>query len=273
LGYAPEAVITAVLVIAGLTINGSSHLQDHSKLALEVLLGVFEIVFLFSRRIERRLKALADDSLTVIPRDRLGRVLYQHLDDQRTKLLTRAEQLADQSDCELEKHEMYAELIGLTNAVTLVKSGHTDGTIVAISSTNVEDFEEEPLAGAYLHANRVAVERHIHVRRLFLLDAQQAKASEVVSLLTKHDAALKLQQARGGRQSGTRWLLKSQIPFEDRAEDFALFADGPLVIQAPGGVRFELTQDDKKISRALDTFDRLWNHPDVRQVVDLYGPK
>jgi hypothetical protein len=261
-----------LLVIAGIIINSSSHLQDHSKLALEILLGVFEIVFIFSRRIERRLKVLADDSLTVIPRDRLGRVLYQHLDDQRIKLLTRAEQLADQSDCELEKHEMYAELIGLTNAVTLVKSGHTDGKIVAISSTNVEDFEEEPLAEAYLHANRVAVERHIHVRRLFLLDAQQVRANEVVGLLAKHDTALKPSTTHG-RQSGARWLLKSQLPPEDRAEDFALFADGPLVIQAPGGARFELTQDDMKVSRALDTFDRLWNHPEVHQVADLRGQR
>jgi hypothetical protein len=232
-----------------------------------VLLGVFEIVFVFFRVIVRRIDTLTHDYLTVIPRDRLSRVLYKHLDSQRAGLLTRASRLAEHLACELEKHEMYGELIGLTEIVTEHYAGHHDGVIWAISSVNIEDFDDEPLADAYLEANRKAAIQRVKVCRLFLLEERQTKDRQVIALMKKHADAL------GGEDvtsdSGVKWLLRSTLDLSDQLQDFALFAGGALVSQNVGGALAELARDEIKISRATDVFERLWNRPDAHRVSEL----
>jgi hypothetical protein len=262
--------VTAALVIVGIGVNSSSDLDNSAKVSIEVLLGTLEVVFISLRIILRTLRRLARDSLTVIPRDGLTRVLYRHLDERRTDLLDRVRQLTSQSDCELEKEEMYSELIGLTDIVAGFHGGHLAGTISAISSTNIEDFDEEPLAEAYLDANGRAVARHVIVRRLFLIDHNQAGDRAVKALIRRHHAALTdSDPTLRGSGSGVRWMLKSHVPAKDQNEDFAVFALEALVVQGSGGQRYELTQDLTKIERAVEAFHRLWDHDRVKEVSDL----
>lgn len=261
-----EIGVTAGLIITGIFI-GYSGLADSSKFALAVLLGVFEIVFLFSRLISRRIDALARDYLTVIPRDLLSAVLYQHLDLQRATLLNRAERLADHHLCELAKHEMYAELIGLTQIVREFYAGGPKGNILAISSVNIEDFEDEPLAEAYLESTRRAVEENVTVCRLFLLDQRQTKDRQVASLLRRHEEAL------GGDSTsddaGVKWVAKSTLDRKDQFQDFALFADDVLIAQNMSGDLAELGFEEVRVNRARETFQRLWSSSDAKRIVDL----
>ena len=268
LGYTLDIAVTALLLIAVLQVNSNEDLEESSKIALEVLIATLEIVFVGLRIIMRRLRKLATDTLTVIPRDRLSKTLYLHLDSQRGALMDRTSHLVEQSDCELEKHEMYAELIGLTDVVTQHSSAPPSRSISAISGINIEDFEEEPLAEAYLDANRRAVGDGVVVRRLFLLDQTQAKDRRLKNLVKKHNAALTGSGVARRQGSGAKWMLKSHAPYTDQNEDFALFANEALVTQAPGN-RFELTQDLGKVRRAAEVFSRLWNNEHARDVADL----
>jgi hypothetical protein len=264
--YSLEVALTAGLFIASIFV-GYSNLASGSKFSLVVLFGVFEIVFVFSRHITRRIDALARDYLTVIPRDMLSTVLYQHLDSQRTDLLERAKRLSDHHLCELEKHEMYSELIGLTDIVRKRYSGGPKGRIWAISSVNIEDFDDEPLAEAYLDATRMAVRDDVAVCRLFLLDQWQAEDGQVAALLRRHEEAL------GGNphsdESGVKWLLKPGLARGDQNQDFALFADDVLVAQSMAGDLAELGFDEVKVSRALATFRRLWRSSGAQRIDSL----
>lgn len=264
--YSLDIAVTAGLFITGIFV-GYSDLANSSKFSLAVLLGVFEMVFIFSRIITRRIDALARDYLTVIPRDMLSSVLYQHLDLQRATLLRRAKRLADHHLCELEKHEMYAELIGLTEIVREFYAGGPRGKIWAISSVNIEDFEDEPLAEAYLGATSRAVEEEVSVCRLFLLDHRQIEDRQVAALLRRHDQAL------GGDASsdnnGVKWLPKASLQRADQFQDFALFADDVLVAQNMSGDLAELGFDDVKVSRARETFKRLWADSSAERITSL----
>jgi len=264
--YTLEIGVTAGLFIAGIFI-GYSSLANSSKFSLAVLLGVFEIVFIFSRVITRRIDALARDYLTVIPRDLLSSVLYQHLDLQRATLLRRAKRLADHHLCELAKHEMYDELIGLTEIVREFYAGGQRGTIWAISSVNIEDFEDEPLAGAYLGATHRAVQEDVTVCRLFLLDQRQAKDRQVAALLRKHDEALGSKAAP--EDAGVKWLPKWELQRGDQFQDFALFADDVLIAQNMSGDLAELGFDEVRVNRARETFHRLWSDPRAQRIAGL----
>lgn len=256
-------------MITGL-VMANTNFDDSEKFALAVLLGALELIYLFGRSVTRRLKQLSTDSLTTLPRDKLSPLLHDHLSFQRSELLARADQLGDQSDCELSTHEMYRELLGLTHVVAETRAGHATGSILAISSINIEDFEDEPLAEAYLAANRTAVEKHVLVQRLFLLDQAQTEDGQVIGLIKKHEKALggKDGQAQPNA-SGVKWLLKSQITLSDQSEDFALFAHEALMMQAQAGQRVELTQDIKKVTRAYQTFSRLWSAKGAKHPADL----
>lgn len=266
--YTVEIGLAAGLFIAGIFV-GYSGLATSSKFALGVLFAVFEILVIFLRAITRRINDLARDYLTVIPRDRLSPVLYQHLDLQRTTLLERAKRLADHHLCELAKHEMYAELIGLTDIVTAVYAGGQKGRIWAISSVNIEDFDDEPLAEAYLGATRKAMRESVTVCRLFLLDHRQERDRQVAALLRKHDEAL------GGPSvsddAGVKWLSKTEIPRSDQFQDFALFADDVLVTQSMSGDLAELGFDAIRVNRASDTFKRLWENSQAQRISELPG--
>lgn len=252
-----DVAFTAGIIIAGL-ILANTDVVEEGKFALGVLLATLEIMWIFGRTIQRDLRNLMADTVVVIPRDSLSGLLHEHLSHQRVELLDRAGKLSDQYDCELRPHDMYRELIGLTNVVSKHRAGHATGSILAISSINIEDFDEEPLAEAYLNANREAVERYVNVQRVFLLDSQQAADGLVRKLINRHHKALTGSRASEGGESGVKWILKTQVPPGDRNEDFALFADEALVTQAASGRRVELTQDKDKISRAYATFQRLW---------------
>jgi hypothetical protein len=264
--YTLEIAVTAGLFITGIFVSYSS-LANSSKFSLAVLFGVFETVFIFSRIITRRIDALARDYLTVIPRDVLSTVLYQHLDLQRATLLKRAKRLADHHLCELEKHEMYAELIGLTEIVREVYAGGQKGKIWAISSVNIEDFDDEPLAEAYLDATRRAVQEEVTVCRLFLLDQRQAKDRQVAALLRKHEEALGGDSASA--DAGVKWLSKVNLQRADQFQDFALFADDALVAQNMSGDLAELGFDEVKVNRARETFQRLWTDEGTQRIEDL----
>src|SRR4029077_9031797 len=69
LDFAIEVLVAAGIIIVGLSVAAADSIDESSKIALAILLGTFEISFLFFRAILRRLKRLATDSLTVIPRD------------------------------------------------------------------------------------------------------------------------------------------------------------------------------------------------------------
>jgi hypothetical protein len=269
--YVIDVAFTASIIIIGLFLTTTS-IAEGSKFALAVLLATLEIMYLFGQSIRREVKHLVADALTVIPRDGLSALLHEHLNEQRTELLTRAEKLKDQYDCDLKSQDMYRELIGLTNAVSRHRAGATTGSVLAISSINIEDFEEEPLAEAYLEANRDAVSRYVTVQRVFLLDQQQAADGQVRGLIARHEKALK-GDPDGFGESGVKWLLKSQVPLADRAEDFALFAEEALVTQGRSGRRVELSQDREKMARAFATFERLWGLQIAKPPADLVPGK
>jgi hypothetical protein len=267
LGITLDIAVTLGLVVTGLMVANSS-LPETAKVPLVILLAVCEIIFLFSRLIFRQLRRIERNSLIVIPHEGLCRIISEHLDQQRTKLLSRAAKLEARHTCDLEKPDMYDELIGLTEVVTRVCGGRANARIDAISSTNIEDFEDEPLAEAYLDANRRAVDQRVRVRRLFVLDEQQARDRRVRNLIHEHAAALTNSDGRAAG-SGVRWILRSHVPAADRRQDFALFAQEALVTQAPSGERFELSQDLDKVERAVETFQRLWSHAQVQAVREL----
>jgi len=266
-----DVAFTGGVVIAGLVMANTS-LDTTSKFALAVLLGTFELVYLFGRSVTRRLRQLSADSLTTLPRDKLSPLLHDHLSFQRSELLDKATQLGEQSDCELSTHDMYRELLGLTEVVTKTRAGFATGSILAISSTNIEDFEDEPLAEAYLEANRDAVEQFVVVQRLFLIDQAQAEDRQVIGLIKKHEQSLVGKDGKPLNQrtsSGVKWLLKSKLSLPDQAQDFALFANEALMTQAPAGQGVELTQDIAKIRRSYEAFVRLWSRKDARTPGDL----
>jgi hypothetical protein len=264
--YSLELFVNFCLAIAGIFL-GYSSLANSSKFSLAVLFGVFDVVFIFFRVITKRIDALANDYLTVIPRHKLSNVLYQHLDSQREQLLDRASQLATQKSCELEKHEMYKELIGLTQIVTQYYGARRARTIWAISRVDIEDFDEEPLAEAYLEANRAAVAQNVDVRRLFLLDGGQVESRRVKHIVERHNNVL--QRSDADAQPAVRWLLRSELSAFDQAQDFALFATEALVIQSATGGLSELTHDERKIQRADEVFLRLWSHQQAHSVAEL----
>lgn len=265
LSYLPDIIFTLSMVVTGFLV-AMSDLDDGSKIAVSALLATLNVTVIFGRSISRRLKALATDSLTVIPREELCRVIHEHLNHQREQLLNRASKLSKIHSCELEKHEMYAELIGLTDVVAKYRANTRAGTIIAISSTNIEDFDEEPLAEAYLNANRNAVSQGVVVRRLFLLSDEQRDSRQVKRLVREHATAL--EASNGGQQSAVRWLLKSQVAPAVQNEDFALFANEALVIQGPGE-RFEMVQEQDRVERATQIFDELWAHSKAKRAADL----
>ncbi len=264
--YSLELLVTFLLAIAGIFV-GYSSLANSSKFALAVLFAICDLVFVFFRIITKRIDTLANDYLTVIPRKRLSRVLYQHLDSQREVLLNRATRLAEHLSCELEKHEMYSELIGLTSIVTNYYAGSRDGTIWAVSSVNIEDFDEEPLAEAYLEANEAAVAQKVDVRRIFLLENRQVSDRRVRSIMERNSNALR--EANSDAAPPVRWILRSDLDRLDQVQDFALFATDALVFQSAAGGIAELTHDDVKIRRACDVFTRLWNDSHAHTVEEL----
>jgi hypothetical protein len=273
--YSIEIFVTFCLGIAGIFV-GYSSLANSSKFSLAVLFAVFDTIFIFSRHITKRIDALANDYLTVIPRRRLSRVLYQHLDSQRESLLSRAARLAEHLSCELEKHEMYRELIGLTAIITDYYAGSRDGTIWAISSVNIEDFDEEPLAGAYLEANNAAVEHGADVRRIFLLDNRQQTDPRVKTILRRHSDALRAAESQGEESlemSSVRWISRSDLDRADQAHDFALFGTDALISQSAAAGIAEMTYDELKVRRASDAFTKLWEHPQAHTVDELRGSR
>jgi hypothetical protein len=263
--HALDAAVTSGLVIAGV-LTATSHVEDSTKLSLGILLGVVELVFLFGRLILREMRKLAARIFAVLPDD-LPVTLFHHLDGERLGLLTRARELSQSMVCDLEKHEMYAELIGLTDTVTTVKSGTLGAAIYAVSGTNIEDFQREVLAKEYLDANARAVAKQVTVRRLFLLDGNQVHSPRVAAIMRMHETAL---QAKGSIDSGVKWLLKTNAG-GDSDLDFALFAHEVLVRQVlrPGGVKAELTVNDTQLAPTLAAFHRLWTHKDARTVADF----
>jgi hypothetical protein len=267
-----DVAFTAGVIISGL-ILANTGIAEGSKFALAVLLATLEIMWLFGRSIRRDVRKLVSDAVVVIPRDGLSSLLHEHLSEQRAELLTRASKLSDQYDCELVAHDMYRELIGLTNAVAQHRAGHATGSILAISSINIEDFEEEPLAEAYLDANRAAVARYVTVQRVFLLDQQQAADGQVRGLIERHEKALSGDKVGAAGGSGVKWIFKTQVSLADRTEDLALFAHEALVTQAASGKRVELTQDSDKILRAYETFKRLWDLPQAKAPSELMAGK
>jgi hypothetical protein len=105
------------------------------------------------------------------------------------------------------------------------------------------------------------------VCRLFLLDHRQIEDRQVAALLKRHDEAL------GGDASadnaGVKWLPKATLQRGDQFQDFALFADDVLVAQNMSGDLAELGFDDVKVSRARETFRRLWADSSARRIGSL----
>lgn len=263
-----DAGVTSGLIIAGF-LTAASHAQDSTKISIVILLGVVELVFVFSRVILGELKAISNRTLNVLPGG-IPTSIFHHLDGERLNILLRARELAENKSCDLEKHEMYATLISLTDAVAARLSGTLSAAIYAVSGTEIGDFEREVLAKDYLDANRKAVSAQVAVRRLFLLDNSQLNSGKILAIMKKHEDALSAPAQLG---AGVRWLPKSDAG-RDRDLDFALFANQALVRQVvrPGGVKGELTVNDQQVLPALETFDRLWQHPNARRVSD-YQPR
>lgn len=259
-----EAVFTSA-VFAGTILTITSHFEESTKVAIGILLGVVELFFVFSRLILRELHKIEARLLPVLP-DNLPSTLYNHLDVERHGLLRRARELSDSMVCDLEKHEMYAELIGLTDTVTSVKAGMPGAAIYAVSGTHIEDFQREVLAKEYLDANKRAVEQQITVCRLFLINPH-VNRPQIHAIMRMHEAAL---QAHGSRDSGVKWLPKSKAG-GDSDLDFALFANEVLVRQVlrPGGVKGELTVNAGQITPTLEAFKRLWDHREARPVSEF----
>jgi hypothetical protein len=262
--HALDAAVTGGLAVAGV-LTATSHAPDSTKVSIVILLGVAELVFFFGRVIRGELRKLAARSLNVLP-DGLPVTIFHHLYGERESLLSRAQELADNKSCDLEKHEMYATLIHLTDTVTTRFSGTLSAAIYAVSGTDIEDFEREMLAKEYLDANRRAAVGLVVVRRLFLLDANQLRSPRIREIMKKHEGAL---STVGAADSGVKWLPKSNAG-SDRDLDFAVFANEALVRQVyrPGGAKGELTVNDGQITPALEAFERLWEHPRARSVAD-----
>lgn len=262
--HALDAVVTSTLVIAGV-LTATSHAEDSTKISIVILLAVAEMMFAFGRIILAKLGKLSQ-SLSVLPDD-LPSTLLHHLDGERAELLTRAQELSENMACDLEKHEMYATLVHLTDTVTTRKSGTLGAAIYAVSGTNIEDFQREVLAKEYLAANERAASSQVVVRRLFLLDANQINSRRVGAIMRMHETAL---QAQGAKGSGVRWLRKTDAG-DDRELDFALFAHEVLVRQVPrpGGVKAELTVNDIQVRPTLLAFERLWAHQHARDASEF----
>jgi len=262
--HALDATVTAGLVVAGI-ITATSNAPDSTKVSIGVLLGVAELVWLFGRFILSEIKKLGERSLNVLPADLPAAIAY-HLTGQRDSLLARAHELAANQTCDLEKHEMYATLIHLTNTVTVRFSGSASAFILAVSGTDIEDFEREVLAREYLDANRQAVLGLVVVRRLFLLDANQLHSPKIRAIMGRHEEALSV---ISGADSGVRWLAKSDAG-DDRRLDFAIFASEALVRQVdrPGGAKGELTVNLGQIEPTLQAFERLWEHDRARTLAE-----
>lgn len=254
--HALDATVTAGLVV-GAIITATSKVPDSTKIALVVLLSVGELFWLFGRAILIEVKKLGERSLNVLPADLPVAIAY-HLSGQRDSLLARARELAVNQTCDLEKHEMYATLIHLTNTVTVRFAGSASAFIFAVSGTDIEDFEREVLAREYLDANRQAALGLVVVRRLFLLDANQRHSARIRAIMQRHEEALSV---ISGADSGVKWLAKSDAG-HDRRLDFAIFANEALVRQVdrPGGAKGELTVNLGQIEPALQAFERLWDH-------------
>jgi hypothetical protein len=262
--HALDAAVTGGLAVAGV-LTATSHAPDSTKVSIVILLAVAELVFFFGRVIRGELKKLAERSLNVLPAG-LPLTISHHLDGERESLLSRAHELAENKSCDLEKHEMYATLIHLTDTVTTRRSGTLSAAIYAISGTDIEDFEREVLAREYLDANERAAVGLVVVRRLFLLDANQLHSPRIRAIMKKHEDAL---STVDGTDSEVKWLSKSNAG-SDRNLDFAVFANEALVRQVyrPGGAKGELTVNDGQITPALEAFERLWEHPKTRSVAD-----
>jgi hypothetical protein len=208
-----------VLVAAVIFWISTRDFSKSTKVALDIALIAFEMNFLFGRFVLRKLKALEERAVDVLPRNKLTRIIGCHLEHQRRALLDRVQALVDHQACVLEKHEMYAELIGLTAATTELRSGAFDASIVAISSINILDFNDEPLAEAYLEANEAAVADHITVQRLFLLTDNEAASHEYAREVQKHAQIL---VSTDHPESGVKWLLTKHARSEDRDLDIAI---------------------------------------------------
>lgn len=262
--HALDATVTASLVVAGI-ITATSSAPDSTKVSIVVLLGVAELVWLFGRFILIEVKKLGERSLNVLPVD-LPVAIAHHLTGQRDSLLARARELAANQTCDLEKHEMYATLIHLTNTVTVRFSGSASAFIYAVSGTDIEDFEREVLAREYLDANRQAALGLVVVRRLFLLDANQLHSARIRAIMQRHEDALSVVSGAG---SGVKWLAKSDAGNE-RKLDFAIFASEALVRQVdrPGGAKGELTVNLGQIEPAFRAFEHLWDHKRARTLAE-----
>lgn len=266
--HALDAVVTSSLVIVGYIV-ATSHVEETAKIPIVLLLGVVELVFVFSRLILHQLHKMSARTLGVLPDD-LPPTLFDHLNGERFSFLNRARELSDNKVCDLEKHEMYSSLIHLTDTVTAQKAGTIGGVIYAVSSTHLEDFTREELAQAYLAANQRAVVNFVVVQRVFLLDATQAHSAKVEKLMKMHEDALSSQTHDA---SGVKWLKKADAG-DDKGLDFALFAREVLVRQVhrPGGVKgvkAELTFNESHVEHTLEAFDRLWQHDEARSVAEF----
>jgi len=262
--YALDAGVTGGLIVAGI-ITATSGAPDSTKVSIVVLLSVAELVWGFGRFILSEVKKLGARSLNVLPSD-LPSTIDHHLTGERDNLLARAHELAANKTCDLEKHEMYAILIRLTNVVTTRFAGSASAYILAVSGTDLEDFEREVLAREYLDANRHAALGLVAVRRLFLLDANQLHSPKIRAIMLSHNEALSVVN---GADSGVKWLAKSDAG-NDRELDFAVFANEALVRQVnrPGGAKGELTVNLGQIEPALQAFERLWEHDRARTLAE-----
>lgn len=250
-------------------LTATSHIEESAKISIVLLLGVVEIVFVFSRLILGQLHKMAARTLGILPSD-LPPTLFEHLDSERIGFLNRARELSENMACDLEKHEMYAALIHLTDTVTTRKAGTVGAAIYAVSGTHIEDFTREDLAKAYLEANQRAVSSQVVVRRVFLLDGHQAHSPRVAAIMQLHENAL---ERHGNSESGVRWIRKVDAG-DDKSLDFALFAREVLVRQVsrPGGVKgvkAELTFNEAQVRPILEAFERLWEHPESKSVAEF----
>jgi hypothetical protein len=259
-----DAAVTGGLVVAGI-VTATSNAPDSTKVSIVVLLGVAELVWFFGRFILSEVKKLGERSLNVLPAE-LPATISHHLTAERDNLLSRAHELAENKTCDLEKHEMYATLINLTDTVTARFAGNASAAIYAVSGTDIEDFEREVLAREYLEANKRAVLGLVVVRRLFLLDTNQLHSPKIRTIMQKHEEAL---STVTGADSGVRWLAKSDAG-SDRGLDCAVFANEALVRQVyrPGGAKGELTVNISQIMPTLEAFGRLWEHERVQRLSD-----
>jgi hypothetical protein len=251
-----DATFTAGLAVGGI-ITATSKAADSTKVSIVVLLVVAELVWFFGRLILSEVKKLGERSLNVLPAD-LPTMIAHHLTGERDTLLARAHELAASQTCDLEKHEMYATLIHLTDTVTVRFAGSASAFILAVSGTDLEDFEREVLAREYLDANRRAAKGLVVVRRLFLLDSNQLHSAKIRAIMLGHKEALSVVSET---DPGVKWLAKSDAG-NDRSLDFAVFANEALVRQVnrPGGTKGELTVNLGQIEPALEAFERLWDH-------------